>query len=89
MNHCIKLRKKAIVLVPEIALTPQTIDRFASRFPGQVAVMHSALTSGERFDQWTKIRNGDYNVVIGSRSAIFAPIDSLGLVVIDLSLIHI
>ena len=83
VNHCIQLRKKAIVLVPEIALTPQTIDRFASRFPGQVAVMHSALTSGERFDQWTKIRNGDYNVVIGSRSAIFAPIDSLGLVVID------
>ena len=83
VSHCIKLRKKAIVLVPEIALTPQTIERFASRFPGQVAVMHSGLKLGERFDQWTKIRNGDYNVVIGSRSAIFAPIDSLGLVVID------
>ena len=83
VSHCIKLRKKAIVLVPEIALTPQTIERFASRFSGQVAVMHSGLTLGERFDQWTKIRNGDYNVVIGSRSAIFAPIDSLGLVIID------
>jgi primosomal protein N' (replication factor Y) len=61
------------VLVPEIALTPQTIDRFASRFPRRVAVIHSKLTLGERFDQWRQIKNGEYDVVIGARSAIFSP----------------
>ena len=83
VEHCLQLGKKAIVLVPEIALTHQTIERFAGRFPGRIAVLHSGLTAGERFDQWWKTRHGEYGVVIGSRSAIFAPLSDLGLVVID------
>ncbi len=83
VEQCLKLGKKAIVLVPEISLTQQTIERFASRFPGRIAVLHSRLTPGERFDQWWGIQQGDYDVVIGSRSAIFAPLPNLGLVVID------
>ena len=83
VRHCMELGKRAIVLVPEIALTHQTIERFASRFPGQVAVLHSGLSPGERHDQWWKIRRGEYGVVIGSRSAIFAPQADLGLIIID------
>jgi len=75
--------KRAIVLVPEIALTPQTIARFASRFPGRVAVLHSKLSVGEQFDEWWRIREGAFDVVIGSRGAIFAPQPDLGLIVID------
>ncbi|MCL0059563.1 primosomal protein N', partial [Dehalococcoidia bacterium] len=75
--------KKAIVLVPEISLTPQTISRFASRFPGRVAVLHSRLSPGEQFDEWQRIRDGECDVVIGSRGAIFAPQPDLGLIVID------
>ena len=83
VKQCIGNEKKAIVLVPEIALTPQTVERFASRFIGQVAVLHSGLSDGERRDQWWKIRDGNYSVVIGTRSAIFAPQPDLGLVIID------
>ena len=83
VEHCRKLGRKAIVLVPEIALTHQTVERFASRFPDRVAVLHSGLTAGQRFDQWWKLRRGDYDVVIGSRSAVFAPQQDLGLIVID------
>jgi primosomal protein N' (replication factor Y) len=75
--------KRGIVLVPEIALTPQTIERFASRFPHKVAVLHSKLSLGEQFDEWQRIREGEFSVVIGPRSAIFAPQPDLGLVVID------
>ncbi len=75
--------RRGIVLVPEIALTPQTVRRFAERFPGEVAVLHSGLSQGELFDQWHGIRDGRYAVVIGSRSAIFAPQPDLGLIVID------
>lgn len=75
--------RKGIVLVPEIALTPQTIDRFASRFPDRVAVLHSKLSPGEQFDEWQRIRQGDFDVVVGSRGAIFAPQPNLGLIVID------
>ena len=81
--HCRKLGRRSIVLVPEIALTHQTVERFASRFPGRVAVLHSGLTDGQRFDQWWKLRRGDYDVVIGSRSAVFAPQQDLGLIVLD------
>jgi primosomal protein N' (replication factor Y) len=73
----------AIVLVPEIALTPQTIRRFAARFPGHIAVQHSKLSLGERYDTWRRIRAGEVDVVIGSRSAIFAPMPRLGLIVMD------
>ena len=83
VEACITEGKRAIIMVPEIAMTPQTLQRFASRFPGQIALQHSGLTMGQRFDQWHQIENGRYNVVIGSRSSIFAPVENLGLVVID------
>ena len=75
--------KRGIVLVPEISLTPQTIERFAARFPGRVGVLHSKLTLGEQYDEWHRIKNGECDVVIGSRSALFAPQPNLGLIVID------
>jgi primosomal protein N' (replication factor Y) len=73
----------AIVLVPEIALTPQTVQRFAARFGKRIAVLHSALSEGERFDEWHRIRNGAADVVIGPRSALFAPVKDPGLIVVD------
>ena len=73
----------AIVLVPEIALTPQTIQRFAARFGDTVAVLHSQLGAGERHDEWARIRDGAARVVVGPRSALFAPVDRLGLIVVD------
>ncbi len=75
--------RQSIVLVPEIALTPQTIWRFAERFPNRLALLHSQLSMGERYDQWRRIRAGEIDVVIGSRSAIFAPLPNLGLIVLD------
>lgn len=83
LAEAISLGKRAIVLVPEIALTPQTIDRFASRFPDRVAVLHSKLSPGEQFDEWQRIKDGEFDVVIGSRGALFAPQHDLGLIVID------
>jgi primosomal protein N' (replication factor Y) len=83
LAETVRLGKRGIVLVPEIALTPQTIERFASRFPHKVAVLHSKLSLGEQFDEWQRIRNGEFDVVIGPRSAIFAPQPELGLIVID------
>ena len=72
------------MLVPEISLTPQTVDRFISRFGEEkVAVLHSKLSVGERFDQWQKIRKGIAKIVIGARSAIFAPVEKLGIIIID------
>jgi len=76
-------RKTAVVLVPEIALTPQTVRRFRAHFGDRVAVLHSRMSDGERFDAWRAIRDGRYPIVIGPRSAIFAPLDNLGLVVVD------
>ena len=73
----------AIVLVPEISLTPQTVRRFAGRFGENVAVLHSALSDGERYDEWHRIRTGEARVVVGPRSAVFAPVKDLGLVVVD------
>ena len=75
--------RSAIVLVPEISLTPQTVGRFRARFGDRVAVLHSRLSKGERFDQWELARHGDVAVVVGPRSALFAPVRDLGLVVID------
>jgi primosomal protein N' (replication factor Y) len=83
LAEVVGLGKRGIVLVPEIALTTQTIERFAARFPHRVAVLHSKLSLGEQFDEWQRIRNGEFDVVIGSRSAIFAPQPDLGLIVID------
>ncbi|MCR5809694.1 MAG: primosomal protein N' [Clostridiales bacterium] len=73
----------AIVLVPEISLTPQTTDRFRSRFGETVAVMHSHLSMGERYDEWRRIRLGKARVVVGARSAVFAPVENLKLIIID------
>ncbi|MCR5413387.1 MAG: primosomal protein N' [Kiritimatiellae bacterium] len=73
----------AIVLVPEISLTPQTVQRFVSRFGDGVAVLHSALSDGERYDEWHRIRRGEARVVVGPRSAVFAPVADLGLIVVD------
>lgn len=75
--------RTAIVLVPEIALTPQTIRRFLARFPGRVGVLHSQLSEGERFDTWRRCRSNDIQVVIGPRSALFAPLSKIGLIVVD------
>lgn len=76
--------KTSVMLVPEISLTPQTVDRFISRFGQErIAVLHSKLSVGERYDQWYKIKNGIAKIVIGARSAMFAPINDLGIVIID------
>ena len=83
IEECLKFGKNVIFLVPEISLTPQTLNRIASRFPGKVALLHSGLTSGERYDQWWRIKNNEYKIVLGSRSAIFAPLSNLGLIIID------
>ncbi|MFN8482916.1 MAG: primosomal protein N' [Anaerolineae bacterium] len=74
---------QALILVPEISLTPQTVRRFAARFPGRVAVWHSNLTAGQRYDTWQRVRAGEVDVVIGSRSALFAPLPRLGVAVVD------
>ena len=83
LAETVKLGKRGIALVPEIALTPQTIERFASRFPHKVAVLHSQLSPGEQFDEWQRIKEGEFYVVIGPRSALFAPQPELGLIIID------
>ena len=75
--------QQAIVLVPEIALTPQTVRRFAARFPGRVAGLHSALSDGERYDTWRRARRGLFDIVIGPRSALFTPLPNLGVIAID------
>ncbi len=75
--------KEAIVLVPEISLTPQMVHRFKGRFGNQVAVMHSGLSAGEKYDEWRKIQRKEVKVVVGARSAIFAPFENLGIIIID------
>jgi primosomal protein N' (replication factor Y) len=75
--------KEAIVLVPEISLTPQMVNRFKGRFGNQVAVMHSGLSAGEKYDEWRKIQRKEVKVVVGARSAIFAPFENLGIIIID------
>jgi primosomal protein N' (replication factor Y) len=75
--------RTAIVLVPEIALTPQTVDRFRAAFGNKVAVLHSALSDGERLDAWRAIRSGERRIVVGARSAIFAPLSNIGAIIVD------
>jgi primosomal protein N' (replication factor Y) len=79
----LKRGRSAIVLVPEIALTPQTVDRFRGVFGDQVAVLHSALSDGERYDAWKALRSGEKRIAVGARSAVFAPLADLGAVVVD------
>ena len=83
VEETIKEGKEAIILVPEISLTPQTIERFVGRFKQKIAIMHSRLTPKERFNQWRMIKNGEVKIAIGARSAIFAPFKNLGAIIID------
>ncbi len=83
IRHVLESGRSACVLVPEISLTPQTVGRFRSRFGDLVAVLHSRLSDGERYDQWTLLRDGTARLVVGARSALFAPMKDLGLIVID------
>lgn len=84
IENCLKNDKSSIMLVPEISLTPQTVDRFIARFgEDKIAVLHSKLSIGEKYDQWNKIERGEAKIIIGPRSAIFAPVNNLGLIVID------
>ncbi len=83
IEHALRMGRTALVLVPEISLTPQMVQRFKGRLGEKVAVLHSRLALGERYDQWRGIKDGRYRVVIGARSALFAPLRDLGLIVID------
>ncbi|MGI6728158.1 MAG: replication restart helicase PriA [Anaerovoracaceae bacterium] len=84
IGDCIARGKTAIMLVPEISLTAQTIQRFIGRFGSEnIAVLHSKLTSGERYDQWMRIKQGKVKIVIGARSAVFAPFDNIGIIILD------
>ncbi len=83
LRRAVDAGRQGIVLVPEISLTPQTLRRFAARFPGRVAVVHSKLTDGERYDTWRRAREGEFDVVVGSRSALFTPFPNIGVVVVD------
>lgn len=83
IEHVLQKGKEAIVLVPEISLTPQMVERFKGRFGSLVAVLHSALSQGEKYDEWRKILKKEVKVVVGARSAVFAPFENIGLIVID------
>lgn len=83
IKHALDDGKQAIVLVPEISLTPQMVERFKGRFGSEVAVLHSRLSLGERFDQWRLVKEGAVRVVVGARSAVFAPFEKLGIIIID------
>jgi primosomal protein N' (replication factor Y) len=82
-EYALSRGKTCLVLVPEIGLTPQLMDRFAGRFPGRVAVLHSSLTRKQRIDEWLRILHGQAPVVVGTRSAVFAPLRNLGLILVD------
>ena len=83
IRRALELGRTAVVLVPEIALTPQMVDWFHGRFGGSAAVLHSALSAGERYDEWRRIRSGEARVVVGARSAVFAPLRDIGVIVVD------
>ncbi len=83
IDNTVKSGRSALVLVPEISLTPQMVSRFVERFGDNIAILHSALSLGERYDQWQKIYEGRANIVIGARSAVFAPLDNIGIIIID------
>ena len=83
IDKVLKMGKTAIMLVPEISLTPQIVDRFVTRFGSEVAILHSGLSDYEKYDEYRKIMHGQVKIVVGARSAIFAPLDNLGIIVID------
>ncbi len=83
IEYAVSIGKTALMLVPEISLTPQMVSRFMSRFQGRVAIFHSALSMGERYDQWKRIRDGEADIVIGARSAVFTPLRNIGIIIMD------
>lgn len=83
IEEVLNINKEALVLVPEISLTPQFISIFESRFGSQVAVLHSGLSAGEKYDEWKRIENGEAKIVIGARSAVFAPLNNIGIIIVD------
>ena len=83
MERAKELGRRSLILIPEISLTPQLIDRLDARFPGKIGMLHSALTNAERWTQWRQIAKGNLDVIVGARSAVFAPIPDLGLIVVD------
>lgn len=83
VEETLRMGRQAVILVPEIALTPQTVRRFLARFPGQVGLIHSRLSPGERYDTWRRARSGDLPVIVGPRSALFTPLPNPGLIVLD------
>jgi primosomal protein N' (replication factor Y) len=83
IEYVLGLGRNAILLVPEISLTPQTVGRFIARFQQDVAVLHSGLGQGERFDEWRRAQRGDVRIVVGARSAVFAPLAHLGIIIVD------
>ena len=83
ISDTLKKGKTAIMLVPEISLTPQMLRQLRARFQGEVSILHSKLSAGEKFDEWLRLKRGEAKIAIGARSAIFAPLDNLGLIVID------
>ena len=83
IKECLKLGKTAIMLVPEISLTPQMFARFKNAFGDTVAILHSSLSQGERFDEWNRLKSGEAKIAIGARSCIFAPLENIGLIVVD------
>lgn len=83
VEHCLDHGKGAIILVPEISLTPQAVERYRAKFGDSVALLHSRLSQGERFDEWKQILTGKCSVVLGPRSAVFAPVNNLGLIIVD------
>ena len=83
IEEVLKINKQALVLVPEISLTPQFVKRFNARFPNQIAVLHSGLSDGEKYDEWRKIIRGEVSICIGARSASFAPFKNLGIIIMD------
>jgi primosomal protein N' (replication factor Y) len=83
IEHAVNMGKRALMLVPELSLTPQIIRRFRQRFPENVAILHSRLSEGERYDEWQRVRTGRAGIVIGARSAVFAPLQGIGVIVLD------
>ncbi len=83
IEHVLTQGKSAIVLVPEISLTPQMVEQFSNRFGNQIAALHSALSDGEKYDEWRRIARGEANIVIGARSAVFAPLENIGVIIMD------
>lgn len=83
IEHVLQQGKTAIILVPEISLTPQMVEQFTNRFGNQIAALHSALSEGEKYDEWRRIARGEANIVIGARSAIFAPLKNIGVIIMD------